>query len=347
MVNVRVLDFSGCYCERMADADGELARRRNRANAILRSLDLGKVRQHARPKGFQKDVWTRGSRVLHVAKSSQCRRIPIEVAVLGSLPDMLGSPHVVANGSYRAFPWMLQERLPGVPLANVWSELHPLTATRALREVIAKIDVLQHAQLPEGAIPGRTSPMYLFEKGDARTMVASLHDSGAVDPAVARKLLAMHADLRQAMKHEEQVPSHGDLHLENILWDPSASRVSALIDFEGVALAPRDLDAYKLFESVAYLASTYGHHRHAVQYLERYLQPFLQLPGGPERWKGYALARTLWYGTLVKGTKEERQKSMKALGEQLRMIAEGTAFQLSPVRMHTKSMLHDRKAVVH
>ncbi len=120
--------------------------------------------------------------------------------------------------------------------------------------------------------------------------------------------------------------------------------MSDLIDFDGVAMAPRDLDAYKLVERVSYLATAHGVHRHAARYLVQYLQPQLELPGGPERWMGYPLARTLWYGTLIRGTKDEQQKARMFLGEQLRMIAEGTAVQHAPVRKYDRRMQRTRRA---
>lgn len=190
------------------------------------------------------EVWAAGDVIVRVNRRTQAR-LRREAGIAAVLPPEVRYPEVLAAGTDAGEDWLVQRRVPGMPLVRCWPTLTVDERRRAVTEVIAALRALHATAEPVG-LPHAGEPPQLLQPG--------AHATDPVCAALARAMELPHVDagaLRDAVgwvrttraaldPFEAPTLVHGDLHFQNVLWD--GEHVTAMLDLEFARAAPPDLD---------------------------------------------------------------------------------------------------------
>jgi hygromycin-B 7''-O-kinase len=239
-----------------------------RARMVMNQLGWGTAAPLERAPSAANEVWLFDDRVLRISATPGTERLGYEVAVARALPAKVPYPRILDYGRTDATEWLVTERVPGQTLSRSWlgmSEAERRYAVRALGDVLKAI---HRTPAPTtGVTPPflRGSPLDLPHQLPVDRLLRLIQhartlryvDTGVLDDA--RTLVERAADALDPEPHPYLV--HGDLHLENVLWD--GSRVTAVLDFEFARPGPADLDLDILLRFCAdpglHVAEDYGH----------------------------------------------------------------------------------------
>ena len=94
---------------------------RNRANKILNQLGK-RLPDRIRSSGSINDVWILRHEVLRVEHRPNTKNLEVEVELVKSIPADVGYPKILENGVFHSCCWVLQERISGKELEEVWAE---------------------------------------------------------------------------------------------------------------------------------------------------------------------------------------------------------------------------------
>ena len=197
------------------------------------------------------EVWYAGHYVLRISPSPVSRRLEHEATVASVLPSEVLYPHVLGHGRGPLGEWLLLQRVPGRPLSRTWPEMTENERRRAVTQLADAMRALHSVVLPQDG-PGAIKPPFLahdtlecpHQLPPARTL--QLVEQAIQLPHVDSAVLAHAAEIIRAgelaLEDDLAAPTlvHGDLHLENVLWD--GGQISALLDFEWARPGPPDLD---------------------------------------------------------------------------------------------------------
>ncbi len=204
------------------------------------------------------EVWMTDDLVVRVS----CRpdqRLRREAQLSQVLPNAVGYPPVLGYGAEMGSEWLVLGRLPGYPLSRCWPTMSRDQRRRAIGELAERLKLIHSTQVPALA-PLRHLPQ-LLDPAPSGTMavarlVVSLDRAGRlehVDRRVADDLAEMVQRLAWCLEpFTSRTLIHGDLSFENLLWDPHANRLQAILDFEWARGAPRDLDLDVFLRFCAY-----------------------------------------------------------------------------------------------
>lgn len=181
--------------------------------------------------------------------------------MLDELPAEIPHPRVLAAGSAEDMSWSLTDRCDGGPLVQL---LHGLPAQDVDRLMVKTREIARalHAWHPSDELRARLERRPALDPADPSTVCAAdlvplpvrrtLEsivplakqvvgvDPDLVDEAARRvRSLAAH-DPFMAADEQDRVVVHGDATAANVLVH--AGRITALIDFEHVRMAPPDLE---------------------------------------------------------------------------------------------------------
>jgi hygromycin-B 7''-O-kinase len=226
-----------------------------RARTALRGAGLDPMVELERASSVTNEVWLTPTHSVRVNRRPN-NRLYREALVAEVLPPEVGYPKVVAHGGSRGEDWLVQERMPGQPLAHVWPTLTAEQRQRAVFGLAERLAALHATPVPADLPPIDDAPQ-LLEGGatDAtRSVIAALHEAGRldhVDPvlfAEARDLVTQLAPT--IIPFESETLVHGDVTFENVLWHND--EISALLDVEWARPGPRDLDLDILLRCAAH-----------------------------------------------------------------------------------------------
>ncbi|QYG93918.1 aminoglycoside phosphotransferase family protein [Iamia sp. SCSIO 61187] len=224
------------------------------------------------------EVWMTDELVVRVS----CRpdqRLRREAQLSQVLPNAVGYPPVLGYGAEMGSEWLVLGRLPGLPLSRVWPTLTREARRQAIRDLAERLRLIHATPVPALA-PLRHLPQ-LLDPAPSGTMavarlVVSIDRAGSlehVDRRFTDDLSAMVQRLAWCLEpFTSSTLIHGDLSFENILYDPAAERLEAILDFEWARGAPRDLDLDVFLRFCAYpdlhVPASYAGQTHARDYAE-------------------------------------------------------------------------------
>jgi len=216
-----------------------------RARRALTEAGLDPDEPLERASSVTNEVWLSPRYVIRVNRklSQRLRR----EAILGPrLPPEVGYPPIVAYGGELGADYLIVQRVPGQPLTRLWPAMTDFERRRAVTQLARILRRLHETPKP----PALPAPDHAPELLDPTRLplVAPLLD--ALDELATCTGLdtGLLADARHLVLAStaalEPYPTdhlvHGDLHLQNVLWDGFV--VTALVDFEYARGAPADLD---------------------------------------------------------------------------------------------------------
>ncbi|MBP8248002.1 MAG: phosphotransferase [Phenylobacterium sp.] len=206
--------------------------------------------------GWSNTLWATDRHVVRIASGRFAGSLSHEAGVLQALRNA-PCPRVVATGQAGDREWMIQTRLPGANLLQLWPGLDAAERERALRSVAQVLRSVHATPLTTylREPPWRAATL---EAGGDLSRALRLH------PKHYRRLVDANLDLRTSpadmlekagdfiaarlgcFAAGDEVLTHGDLSFANMIWDGDQA---ALVDFESAGAAPldRELDVLLRF----------------------------------------------------------------------------------------------------
>jgi len=224
------------------------------------------------------EVWMTSDLVVRVSCRPE-QRLQREAVLAQALPNAVGYPPILGFGAEMGSEWLVLGRLPGVPLSRCWPTMSQAERRHAISELAQRLKLIHGTPAP-ALPPLRNVPQPIDPAPSGTMAVARL--LVAIDRAgrlqhVDRHLFDDVADLVRSLAwtlepFTSRTLIHGDLSFENLLWDPGAGRLLAILDFEWARAAPPDLDLDVLLRYCAFpdLHVPAGHvdRTHAHDYVE-------------------------------------------------------------------------------
>jgi aminoglycoside phosphotransferase (APT) family kinase protein len=225
-----------------------------RAYRVLQETGLGgQVPERVR-EARNNEVWFAGTHVLRIAPVSGSERLAWETEIAEVLPDRVPHAHVVARGTNEFGQWMVSRRVPGWPLTACWPDLTEGKRRDAIYQLGVALEALHTCPGPLDAEGLPVVPPFLRD-GDSLECPHQLPPSRllvlldqacrlrGVDTGLLEATAEVVRECASALAGERpRGLVHGDLHLQNVLWDPNHDELTAILDFEWSRLAPADLD---------------------------------------------------------------------------------------------------------
>jgi scyllo-inosamine 4-kinase len=237
-----------------------------RARTALRDAGLDPSAELERASSVTNEVWLTDAHSIRINRRPS-NRLYREALVAEILPLEVGYPRVVAHGGDRGQDWLIQERLPGLPLAHVWPGLTIEQREKAVAGLADRLAALHGTRAPVGLPPIEGSPQ-LLEVGSAeptRPVIEALERAARlehVDPVLLVEARDLVTRLAPAIiPFEAGTLVHGDVTFENVLWHDD--EVTALLDLEWARPGPSDLDLDILLRCAAHP------HLHVAEAFER------------------------------------------------------------------------------
>src|SRR5687767_4935119 len=85
--------------------------------------------------GWTNAVWLTEKLVLRLSMTQGNENLLREARLATLFPAVVGYPPIVDTGRMDGFAWSLAARLPGIPLAEAWSDVRPEQRRIALQEL--------------------------------------------------------------------------------------------------------------------------------------------------------------------------------------------------------------------
>lgn len=249
-----------------------------RARRALASIGLRPDVPLEAVESVNNEVWMAPDMVVRVSCRPE-QRLRREAQLAQALPNAVGYPPLLACGAEMGSEWIVLGRLPGLPLSRCWPTMSHEQRRDAIRDLAARLKLIHATPVP--VLPPLRHLPQLLDPAPSGTM------------AVARLIVALeaashlqHVDRHVTDELTELVRSlawclepftartliHGDLSFENLLWDPDAGRLLAILDFEWARGAPPDLDLDVLLRFGAFpdlhVPASYASATHARDYAE-------------------------------------------------------------------------------
>jgi len=212
----------------------------------------------------------------HVIRFNQQpnQRLQREAKICGILPDRPWTPNVVAYGGRPGADYLIVTRRPGVSLSRVWPQMSNDQRRDAIQQFTMLLKDL-HQVANQGRLRAPDEPPHLL--GGSTPVGALLDglDRLARIPTVDAGLTSATRDIvLNAMDalsdYHESTLIHGDLTLENVLWD--GNEITAIVDFEWCRGGPADLDLDVLGRYFAIPQAHVSAEAESWQHTEDYLE---------------------------------------------------------------------------
>jgi aminoglycoside phosphotransferase len=251
--------------------------------------------------GWTNATWLADGRALRLSVKPGSEAIRREARLAALLPPDTGYPTVLETGVTEGYEWSFSMEIAGESLGEVWPRLNWNERITALRELWLKAQSVHSVEISAAAYLSRHQAWFnVIDPEQAATQAAGLAHQGILSPRQADVLDEALFMYWTALSNAKCVLNHGDLTLDNALWNEG--RVVALLDFEFAVIAPPELDLNELVkcafgpgETGDPMPDPDGACREQLQRVVTGLaMPVLDHPGGQDLLLGYAILLELW-----------------------------------------------------
>lgn len=315
--------------DRPPDPGPEEARSRREARDLLQRAGLP-ARELEAGNGVANDVWLTSSHVVRINRGRFRDAFRFEARALGRLPAEIPHPVVVAHGPRDGGEFLILERLPGTTVDVAWPALST-GDRRALVHELAGIMRRLHAMTPAAwitnpwvayAMAGRYADAYHAPPALIGELIASARRARPDAAAVLERTRAFVAGRIEAFAGDRDVPVHTDLHFGNVLVDDG--RISGLVDFEGLRLAPADVELDMVLRSVRWAVADPATRTLDYEMLPRWLaEAYPDVFAHPRLIERLEVYEALWYVVQLHWDPEKRG-SANDPAALLRALLDGT-----------------------
>ncbi len=214
-----------------------------RARTALQEAGLPHDGQLVRANSTSNEVYIAPEHVIRFNQQPN-KRLMREAEICEILPSQSWSPRIVAYGGRPGADYLIVERRPGVSLSRIWPQMSSDQRRQAIQQFTLYLKDLH--QIPNcERIPEVESPPHLLGGGyPVEALLAGLQTLGRtpnVDSGLTHAAREMVLDAEESLAdYHTSSLIHGDLSLENVLWD--GREITAIVDFEWCRGGPADLD---------------------------------------------------------------------------------------------------------
>jgi aminoglycoside phosphotransferase (APT) family kinase protein len=187
--------------------------------------------------GFSNDVFTIDNK--YILKSWDPKNIHLfrkELWCLNALKDKVPVPKLLCfdtKGEVVGQPYIVMEKMPGIPLINAWQNLKDDIKSQIVREICNHLKTIN--SLDTSAVPELFNQIPSWQdwiESEFRKNLVRMEESGIYEPNTIRKVKIRMDILLPALKEQNMKVSYYDVHFGNFLIDNN--RISAVIDLERV-----------------------------------------------------------------------------------------------------------------
>jgi hypothetical protein len=251
--------------------------------------------------GWTNATWLADGRALRLSFKPGSDAIRREARLAALLPLEVGYPTVLETGITEGYEWCFSMEIAGESLGEVWPRRNWNERITALRQLWQKAQAVHSVELSAAGDFVRHQAWFnVIDPEQAAAQAASLAHQGILSAGQADVLDEALFKYWTALNTAKCVLNHGDLTLDNALWNEG--QVVALLDFEFAVIAPAELDlnevvkcAFGPVEAGDPLPDPDGACREQLQQAVFDLaMPVLDHPGGKDLLLGYAILLELW-----------------------------------------------------
>ncbi len=227
---------------------GETSADRARAHAILRAAGAAAANLERADNALTTSVWATPDMVVKMgaAGSPFLRRERRMLEAVRVAVPALPLPVVVTFGRDRCGDFLLERRLPGAPLLELWPSWPEARRVRCTRQLAGLVSALHNGTRQSG--PASTGSAFYR---DLRRSIRRLDGAPGLEPAVVDLALALAREgVATADRTAYSVLVHNDLQFNNILADDRG--ITGLLDFGRARRAPPDLELDLLLRFVRF-----------------------------------------------------------------------------------------------
>lgn len=177
--------------------------------------------------------------------SGSAARLLREAELCLALPRLAWTPEIVEFGRHNGAAFLIVRRKRGRTLARWWPDMRPSQRRQAVEQLAGCLRAIHSTSPPDGLDPITVTPQLLGSAANPTLPVLHglqrLRSVAHVDSSLIDELESeVHLLAPSLTPYVETGLIHGDLSLENVLWDGSS--ITAILDFEWARGAPRELD---------------------------------------------------------------------------------------------------------
>ncbi|MDE5589738.1 MAG: aminoglycoside phosphotransferase family protein [Acetatifactor sp.] len=197
--------------------------------------------------GWTNCVFAAGGLVLRCTTNIESGRLRRETRLAQSLPAEVGYPEIVDSGSTDGCDWMLCRRILGTNLEDAWEKLSWDERAEALEQLWMCAKHV-HAISPDTVRTFVNENLwYITTMENALREAETLKESNVIKAEQYEVVKGYIYRFEAAMKQAECVLVHGDLTPANAMWHDG--KITALMDFECAAIAPKEADLMMLLNT--------------------------------------------------------------------------------------------------
>ena len=227
-----------------------------RARALRALAELGlPATGLVRADSVTNEVWMTDDHVVRLNRAIDPRlhREAMLSQVLG--PDVRYPP-LVQHGGEVGNDWLVLQRVEGRPLSRCWPTMSTTDRREAVRQLAGCLQAVHRTPAP--AVQGLVDPPQPLDPAPTgalavRSLLAAIDRAGRLEHVDGMVMMEaaehVRANAHALDPFDGRTLIHGDLSLENVLWD--GHDVTALLDFEFSRPGPPDLDLDVLLRFVA------------------------------------------------------------------------------------------------
>ena len=197
--------------------------------------------------GWTNCVFAAGGFVLRYTTDIESGRLRRETRLAQSLPAEVAYPEIVDSGGTDGCDWMLCRRILGTNLEDAWEKLSWEERAEALEQLWMRAKHV-HAINPDTVRTFVNENLwYITTMENALREAEALKESNVIKAEQYEAAKGYIYRFEAAMKQAECVLVHGDLTPANAMWHDG--KITALMDFECAAIAPKEADLMMLLNT--------------------------------------------------------------------------------------------------
>ena len=197
--------------------------------------------------GWTNCVFAAGGFVLRCTTNIESGRLRRETRLAQSLPVEVGYPEIVDSGSTDGCDWMLCRRILGTNLEDAWEKLSWDERAEALEQLWMCARHV-HAINPDTVRAFVNENLwYITTMENALREAEALRERNVIKAEQYEAVKGYIYRFEIAMKQAKCVLVHGDLTPANAMWHDG--KITALMDFECAAIAPKEADLMMLLNT--------------------------------------------------------------------------------------------------